>query len=183
MKSQLIKITKFTAFIGIIFLGACSGEGPQNAEDATPEKMETESEINDETADLSFENDMTGKAFRHYIQIEESLFDSDFDAAKEAANNLSETLTAESETLKTMASDMADSENIEDLRKHFFSFSKEAEAFFSEALVEGTIYKQFCPMAFDNEGAFWIADVKEINNPYFGERMPHCGKTVEIISK
>lgn len=183
MKSQRLKISKFTALIGILFLGACSNEGPQNAEDDTTEKMETKSEINAETVDLSFENDITGKAFRHYVEIEEALFNSDLDAAKVAASNLSETFPTERETLKTMASDMANSENIEDLRKHFYSFSKEAEAFFSNALVEGTIYKQFCPMAFDNEGAFWIADVKQINNPYFGERMPHCGKTVEVINK
>ncbi|HCM76492.1 MAG TPA: efflux transporter periplasmic adaptor subunit [Cytophagales bacterium] len=43
-------------------------------------------------------------------------------------------------------------------------------------------YYQFCPMAFDNKGAFWISDVKEISNPYFGEKMLRCGETKETLN-
>jgi membrane fusion protein, copper/silver efflux system len=37
------------------------------------------------------------------------------------------------------------------------------------------VYQQFCPMAFDNKGAFWLSDEKQIMNPYFGNNMLHCG--------
>jgi len=43
-----------------------------------------------------------------------------------------------------------------------------------------TIYKAFCSMAFNNQGAFWLQDSEEIVNPYFGEMMLRCG---EINSK
>lgn len=47
-------------------------------------------------------------------------------------------------------------------------------------VAENTYYIQYCPMAFDNEGADWISAQKEIRNPYFGDVMLKCG-TVEAI--
>ena len=47
---------------------------------------------------------------------------------------------------------------------------------------ENTIYKQFCPMAFDNKGAFWISDKEEIRNPYFGDKMLKCGRVDEKLA-
>lgn len=39
-----------------------------------------------------------------------------------------------------------------------------------------SLYLDFCPMAFDNKGAFWISSDKEIKNPYFGDKMLKCGE-------
>ena len=42
--------------------------------------------------------------------------------------------------------------------------------------VEGTtLYIQYCPMAFNNEGADWVSDEEQILNPYFGDKMLKCG--------
>lgn len=38
------------------------------------------------------------------------------------------------------------------------------------------LYLEFCPMADDERGAYWISTEKEISNPYFGEQMPTCGE-------
>lgn len=38
------------------------------------------------------------------------------------------------------------------------------------------VYLEYCPMAFDNKGAFWISENKEIRNPYFGDIMLKCGE-------
>lgn len=43
------------------------------------------------------------------------------------------------------------------------------------------IYYQFCPMALNDKGAFWMSEVAEINNPYFGEEMLHCGSTEDSL--
>jgi Protein of unknown function (DUF3347) len=40
------------------------------------------------------------------------------------------------------------------------------------------IYYQYCPMAFDNKGAYWLSSQSAIRNPYFGDEMLECG-TVE----
>lgn len=69
-----------------------------------------------------------------------------------------------------------ESDDIEEQRKQF--------SFLTEALINtlkafgkdgDPLYVQYCPMAFDNEGAEWISDVEEIRNPYFGDRMLKCG--------
>lgn len=44
-----------------------------------------------------------------------------------------------------------------------------------------TIYKQYCPMAFNDQGAYWLSDHEEIQNPYFGHKMPECGEIAEIL--
>lgn len=38
-------------------------------------------------------------------------------------------------------------------------------------------YYQYCPMAFNNTGGYWISNEKEIKNPYFGSKMMRCGET------
>ena len=65
------------------------------------------------------------------------------------------------------------------------AFSKLTDALYSSIKIFGVegldAYYQFCPMAFDNKGAFWISDEKEISNPYFGEKMLRCGETKETL--
>jgi Cu(I)/Ag(I) efflux system membrane fusion protein len=41
---------------------------------------------------------------------------------------------------------------------------------------ETPLYRLFCPMAFNNKGAFWLSPGPEILNPYFGTSMLRCGE-------
>ena len=75
-------------------------------------------------------------------------------------------------------------EDVEEQRKQF--------DFLSQALINSikvfgipgsTYYVQHCPMANDNQGADWISDITEINNPYFGDVMLRCGVTTDTITK
>ncbi len=43
------------------------------------------------------------------------------------------------------------------------------------------LYYEFCPMAFDNKGAFWVSETREIFNPYFGDSMLKCGEVKEVF--
>jgi len=43
------------------------------------------------------------------------------------------------------------------------------------------MYYQFCPMAKDSEGAYWLSLDREIKNPYLGEAMLTCGETKETL--
>ena len=49
-------------------------------------------------------------------------------------------------------------------------------------LKDETVYYQYCPMAFDSKGAYWLSEEKEIENPYFGEKMLKCGETREELN-
>jgi Cu(I)/Ag(I) efflux system membrane fusion protein len=48
-------------------------------------------------------------------------------------------------------------------------------------LKNGGVYHQYCPMAFNDKGAFWISDESEIKNPYFGKQMLECGETTDSL--
>jgi len=46
-----------------------------------------------------------------------------------------------------------------------------------------TVYLEFCPMADDNNGGFWLSYDKEIKNPYLGKTMPTCGEVIETFNQ
>lgn len=48
-------------------------------------------------------------------------------------------------------------------------------------LVNDTVYFQYCPMAFNNKGAYWLSDIIKIKNPYFGDAMLSCGETRDTL--
>ena len=43
------------------------------------------------------------------------------------------------------------------------------------------VYKQFCPMAFNDKGAYWLSEESEIKNPYFGKKMLECGEVQDSL--
>ena len=42
-------------------------------------------------------------------------------------------------------------------------------------------FYEYCPMAFNEEGAFWLSDQETIRNPYFGDKMLTCGEVKEKL--
>lgn len=47
--------------------------------------------------------------------------------------------------------------------------------------VNDKLFVQFCPMADDNKGAFWISKEEQVLNPYFGDAMLKCGSVKEVF--
>lgn len=43
------------------------------------------------------------------------------------------------------------------------------------------LYVDYCPMANNNKGAYWLSQLKEIQNPYMGQKMPNCGEIKKIL--
>jgi Cu(I)/Ag(I) efflux system membrane fusion protein len=56
---------------------------------------------------------------------------------------------------------------------------KSAKAF---GLGGTTAYYEYCPMAFNNEGGYWLSKQDEIRNPYFGDKMLTCGEVKEKLN-
>ena len=87
--------------------------------------------------------------------------------------------------LKTLNSSIKAIRSESDIEKQREAFSKFNNAFYKSLKMFGleneTAYYQFCPMAFDNKGAYWISETEEIRNPYFGDEMLSCGETRETI--
>lgn len=74
---------------------------------------------------------------------------------------------------------------IEMKRSHFSIVSnKTTEAIESFGIhTDEPVYLEFCPMAFDNKGGFWISKDKKIRNPYFGDKMLKCGEVKKQFNK
>lgn len=75
--------------------------------------------------------------------------------------------------------DQAD--DIEALRGEFNTLSRILAYSIQRFGVDTVVYHQYCPTAFDEEGAYWISDAEAIRNPYLPETMPRCGEVVERI--
>lgn len=72
---------------------------------------------------------------------------------------------------------------LEDQRKHFEALGNTLYLVLTEIGAGSTkVYRQYCPMAFENTGAYWLSDKAEIRNPYFGDMMLECGLVKEVIS-
>ncbi|MCH7400626.1 efflux RND transporter periplasmic adaptor subunit [Belliella kenyensis] len=83
--------------------------------------------------------------------------------------------------LKSSLDRISQSKDIDEQRRHFETLSDnliEAVEYFG--VRELNLYRQYCPMAFRDKGAYWLSSVKEIQNPYFGDVMLTCG---EVKSK
>ncbi|WP_461488549.1 DUF3347 domain-containing protein [Pontibacter sp. HJ8] len=61
-----------------------------------------------------------------------------------------------------------------------------SEATFALAKAFGastaTLFYQHCPMANNNQGAYWLSSEQEIRNPYYGESMLKCGSVEEVFN-
>jgi uncharacterized protein YdbL (DUF1318 family) len=43
------------------------------------------------------------------------------------------------------------------------------------------VYWQYCPMAFNDKGAYWMSNERQIKNPYFGDKMLNCGSVEDSL--
>ena len=179
MKTRLIILT---AFLGLS-ISCKENEAKQNVEIDTPQEVKQQHEETPDIADQAFIDGMTGKVWHNYLKIKMALVNSDADAANDAANDMATSFDQERTQMKDLALKIAETSDLEEQRKLFSDLTQQMGPMFKEALSGGTIYQQYCPMAFNNEGAYWYSDVSEIRNPYFGDKMLKCGKVTETIEK
>ncbi|MCG6188824.1 efflux RND transporter periplasmic adaptor subunit [Maribellus maritimus] len=87
--------------------------------------------------------------------------------------------------LNTLNSSIETIQNSSDIEEQRTAFSNFNNAFYKSVKMFGlkdqTAYYQFCPMAFDNQGGYWLSDTDEILNPYFGDMMLNCGENRDTI--
>jgi Cu(I)/Ag(I) efflux system membrane fusion protein len=86
--------------------------------------------------------------------------------------------------LKESVFAIQESKDIEVQRKNFSDFNNAFYRLIKSFGLEGQkVYYQFCPMAFNDKGAFWLSSDEEISNPYFGDVMLRCGEVKEVIDR
>ena len=88
--------------------------------------------------------------------------------------------------LEEKAQKIQKAEKLGEQRKHFIQLSDSmielVKTFEAPETDNGSsLYVQFCPMANDDKGAFWLSKEDEVKNPYYGEMMLSCGEVREEI--
>ena len=168
----------------VISLHSCkNNDANQSVEIDTPQEIKQNEKSLPDVADQEFVDGMTSKVWQNYLEIKMALSNDDAGTVKDVAREMAKSFSAEREAMKEIAQNMADTDDIEEQRNLFAQFTEKAGPMFEDALSAGAIYKKFCPMAFNNKGAYWYSAVKEVTNPYYGKEMPNCGAVSKTIKK
>lgn len=88
------------------------------------------------------------------------------------------------DTIKTQSRQITGvkDETTEQKRVYFEKVSDAIYALLQSAdLKNGAVYRQYCPMAFNDKGAYWLSNETEIRNPYFGKKMLECGEVTDSL--
>jgi len=110
-----------------------------------------------------------------YAAIGTALHEDDLTAAKKAAVGLIRHRT--DSAIETYCQAIAISKTLEKARTHFKAFS---DAIIPIAKEDALMHVAHCPMAAGGKGASWLQkSADEVQNPYMGSKMPHCGKLVK----
>lgn len=167
-------------------------------------QVETAAYVEAEVADLSdqipaaFKNQLN-KVVEAYLELKEGLVEGDEEEVAKASSVLLATLgeldgsvlEGEAEAfweekrkfLFQHAKLCKEADTMEGKRENFVYLSqpliKVVEAFGANQ----TLYVDYCPMANNDKGAYWLSETEEIRNPYFGEMMLTCGEVKDIIKK
>jgi len=135
--------------------------------------------------------------FENYVLVDKALVNDDAETAKKASNALQKSLqqmdmkllkgdahnhwmTLEKE-LKESTKAIANTSDIKKQREHFIHLSAHLINAIKTFGINQKVYVDFCPMANNNGGAYWLSKDKEIRNPYFGADMLTCGSVTDEI--
>lgn len=120
-----------------------------------------------------------------YFELKDALVATDEEKAHDIAMKLAkgaEDKEGSAQDVANVARLIGSTPEVEKQREHFEELSKVVYRIVkSDVPLSHTVYKQYCPMAFNNKGAYWLSNKEEIRNPYFGDKMLKCGKVQETI--
>ena len=164
--------TIFSTLMIASFLMAC-GAPKSNEEAKAPE-------VSEEPVTQEAVVEEPNALVNDYIALKDALVATNAADAQTAAQTLA-TNEAATESIKSLAQTISETEDVELQREKFFELTT-AFIEYAKANDLGTkLYVQYCPMAFNNTGANWVSVSSEIRNPYFGDRMLKCGRVDEEI--
>ncbi|MAY21211.1 MAG: efflux transporter periplasmic adaptor subunit [Flavobacteriaceae bacterium] len=144
-----------------------------------------------------FQNQLK-QVFDDYILVKDALVNDDAKSAQQAGKQIIQSLknvdmkllsdekahnhwmTIQKE-LNASANAISGSTDISKQRGHFKHLSAHMISSVQLFGVNTNVYIQFCPMADNNKGAYWISLEEEIRNPYYGEAMLTCGEVRDTL--
>ena len=83
--------------------------------------------------------------------------------------------------IQSSATSISKTSDIKAQRDHFKHLSSHLINAVQLFGVNEKVYVEFCPMADNNNGAYWLSKEEKVINPYFGEAMLTCGEVKQVI--
>jgi Cu(I)/Ag(I) efflux system membrane fusion protein len=86
------------------------------------------------------------------------------------------------QSLQKAAQQVQSAQGLEAKRTAFEDLSTNMYQLVTDFGTTSTLYKQYCPMALNDKGAYWLSAQSDIKNPYFGDAMLTCGEVQETLT-
>ncbi|MHA7056354.1 DUF3347 domain-containing protein [Aquimarina sp. M1] len=186
MKKTILNITVLVIIFSLI---SCGKDKKEETKTVTKKKEVTIAatvDLNetDTRSDVVFTDENIDKIYSQYLMIKKALVNSNATLVQQEAKKLADLLQdpKENKQLKATAELISLTQDIKKQRDFFVTLTEETEKLISNAdITSGEVYKQFCPMAFEGNGGYWLSDSKEVRNPYYGNKMLKCGSVNQTI--
>lgn len=192
-------------FLVVIVVMAIACSGNKNGDSASHDhehQNSSDQEVAESSApqfDVSkdFQNQLA-EVFTSYNALKEAFVESDPDKVKsEAASTSQAVASVDMKLLEGQAHNdwmayltpinnaLKQIEGSSDIEKQREAFSTVSDNLYKSIKAFGLggkeAFYEYCPMAFNNEGAYWLSDNEKIRNPYFGDKMLNCGTVKERL--
>lgn len=200
MKTKLNLLTVLVYLVSFVF--SCSDKKQETQEDhAGMDHASTEEMPSATTAAFTVNEEFQKQlatTFTAYLSLKDAFVATDATAVDEAASKPQSALANVDMKLlegpahndwMTYQSELDGAlkgiQSTDDIEKKRAAFSSASDALYKSVKAFGlggaTAFYEYCPMAFNNEGAYWLSDNSEIRNPYFGDKMLKCGSVSEVL--
>ena len=173
-------------------------EGHLGMEETASVSNENQSNSNERMkVSKDFQNQLKA-VFNDYIKLKDALVKDDSNnvmaESKKLLDNVSKVdmkLLTDNEThvnwmrlekeIKASAMSISKTSDIKEQRDHFKHLSSDLINAVQLFGVNETVFVEFCPMADNDNGAYWLSKEEKILNPYFGDAMLSCGSVKQTI--
>lgn len=163
----------------------------------SPSNAVLKEQVKRNTVDNDFKTQLK-KVYYDYIALKELVMSEDLNNISQSSNQLLESLSKIDMSLLTNSKEhsswmplekvikssstiISTSTDIKAIKKQFNLLSINLSKAIAIFGINETVYLQFCPMAEDNNGAFWLSEHESVNNPYFNGSMLKCGEVKQIL--
>ncbi len=133
-----------------------------------------------------------------YLKIKNALANDNTKDATAAANNFIKAVTAtnvskidsklltkylnSTDDAKKQAELIAKNDGkIDQQRMYFAVLSKDISNLVATFGANQKLYHDYCPMYNEGKSGYWLSEIKEIRNPYYGSEMLECGGMIKEI--
>ncbi len=206
MKIKSLFIATLYSVVTVLALSNCSSKKEETAQEeihdesmhATTEETPAEASAPQFEVDATFQQQLSG-VFTTYVSLKDAFVATNSAHVKEAAAKVQESLSKTDMLLLTgvahndwmmysggLDASLKEIQTSDDIEMQRTAFSKLSDNMYKSIKAYGlggaTAFYEYCPMAFNNTGGYWLSDVAEIRNPYFGDKMLKCGSVQEKLN-